>query len=234
MLNRKSADRIIVKSNERMKMVLDWYFENFNWLDREKFLAPMESGVVELQEENIEFTFESKGDLVEIVVYVTAEPNIPPVVTFDYDPVTTEIRNRQVAPAGLGSAADLATLRLLIAIDNMPRKEARKYHALMLFMAHYQEVVEVEQRVEHRPAKAKKKGRSARRPQPLIRRVYTLKEFQMEDLPKPEGTKRKYTKPEHEVSVRGFLRHYKSGKTVWVRPSVRYKGKPGQPKEYEL
>nr|DAW87898.1 MAG TPA: hypothetical protein [Bacteriophage sp.]DAW87902.1 MAG TPA: hypothetical protein [Bacteriophage sp.] len=30
------------------------------------------------------------------------------------------------------------------------------------------------------------------------------------------------------------MRHYKSGKTVWVRPSVRYKGKAGRPKEYEL
>ncbi len=28
MVNRKTADRIIVKSNARMKMVLDWYYEN--------------------------------------------------------------------------------------------------------------------------------------------------------------------------------------------------------------
>lgn len=26
-MNRKTADRIIVKSNARMKMVLDWYYE---------------------------------------------------------------------------------------------------------------------------------------------------------------------------------------------------------------
>lgn len=45
MVNRKTADRIIVKSNARMKMVLDWYYENKHWLDREPFLAPMESGV---------------------------------------------------------------------------------------------------------------------------------------------------------------------------------------------
>lgn len=58
-MNRKTADRIIVKSNARMKMVLDWYYENKHWLDREPFLAPMESGVVELCEEQIEFTFEN-------------------------------------------------------------------------------------------------------------------------------------------------------------------------------
>lgn len=233
-MNRNSADRIIVKSNARMQLVLDWYFENFNWLDREKFLAPMESGVVELCEEQVEFTFESKGSFAEIVVYVTTKPNLPPIVAFDYDPETTEIRNRRVAPAGSQTAVDLELLNVLVMSDNMCRKEAQKYHALMLFMTHYREVVKVEQRTEHRPAKSKKKGRHIRRPQPLIRRIYMLGDFQPEDLPKPEGAKRKYTKPEHEVNIRGHLRHYKSGKTVWVRPSVRYKGKAGRPKEYEL
>lgn len=41
-MNRKTADRIIVKSNARMKMVLDWYYENKHWLDREPFLAPID------------------------------------------------------------------------------------------------------------------------------------------------------------------------------------------------
>lgn len=27
-MNRKTADRIIVKSNARMKMVLDWYYQH--------------------------------------------------------------------------------------------------------------------------------------------------------------------------------------------------------------
>lgn len=42
-MNRNTADRIIVTSNARMERVLDWYFDNFKWLDREKFLAPMDS-----------------------------------------------------------------------------------------------------------------------------------------------------------------------------------------------
>lgn len=76
-MNRNTADRIIVTSNARMERVLDWYFDNFKWLDREKFLAPMESGVVELCEEQIEFTFESKGSWVEMAVYITVKPNLP-------------------------------------------------------------------------------------------------------------------------------------------------------------
>ena len=83
-MNRKTADRIIVKSNARMKMVLDWYYENKHWLDREPFLAPMESGVVELCEEQIEFTFENTRGVVEIAIYPTVQPNIPASIVFDY------------------------------------------------------------------------------------------------------------------------------------------------------
>lgn len=79
-MNRKTADRIIVKSNARMKMVLDWYYENKHWLDREPFLAPMEFGVVELREEQIEFTFENTRDVVEIAIYPTVQPNIPAIL----------------------------------------------------------------------------------------------------------------------------------------------------------
>lgn len=231
-MNRKTADRIIVKSNARMKMVLDWYYENKHWLDREPFLAPMESGVVELCEEQIEFTFENVRGVVEITIYPTVQPDIPASIVFDYLPEQMDIANRRVAPE-LPEPKRLA-LDLVLRYDKTPEKEALKYHALMLFMTYYREVVEVEQRVEHRPAKAKKKGRKARRVQPLIRRFYTLAEFDADALPKPEQAKRKYTKPEHEVNVRGHLRRYKSGKTVWVKPSVRYKGKTAHHKEYKL
>ena len=232
MVNRNSADRIIVKSNARMAMVLARYYENRHWLDREPFLAPMESGVVELQGEQIEFTFENVCGVVEIAIYPTIMPNIPASIIFDYLPERMDIENRQIAP-GL-SEPKRAALDLVLRYDQTPEKEALKYHVLMLFMTYYREVVEVEQKVEHRPAKAKKKGRKARRVQPLIRRVYTLADFDAEALPKPEQAKRKYTKPEHEVNVRGHLRRYKSGKVVWVQPSVRYKGKTAHHKEYEL
>lgn len=105
---------------------------------------------------------------------------------------------------------------------------------LMLFMAYYREEVKVEQRIERRPAKHKKKKRTAQVRQPLIRRIYTVTDFDSTALVKPEQAKRGYTKPDHEVNVRGHLRRYKSGKVVWVKPSVKYKGKTARHKEYEL
>mgnify|MGYP004717006205 CR=1 FL=1 len=144
-MNRKTADRIIVKSNARMKMVLDWYYENKHWLDREPFLAPMESGVVELCEEQIEFTFENTRGVVEIAIYPTVQPNIPASIVFDYLPEQMDIANRRVAPE-LPEPKRLA-LDLVLRYDKTPEKEALKYHALMLFMTYYREVIEVEQRV---------------------------------------------------------------------------------------
>lgn len=232
-MNRKSADRIIVKSNDRMKLVIDWYMDNRNWIDRENFKAPMESGVVELQEEMLEFTFENIGDIVEIAIYPTLEPNIPASIVFDYNPMTQRITNRRVAPT-LPEAKRQA-LNLVMLYDRTDQKEALKYHALMQFMVYYCEAVEVEERSVKPTPRAKSHKRKVRRkPQPLIRRAYVISEFGSATFKKPDGVKRPYTKPEHEVNVRGYMRRYKNGKMVWVKPCVKYKGKTASHKEYEL
>lgn len=232
-MNRKAADRIIVRSNDRMKLVIDWFYENKSWLDRQEFLAPLESGVVELQEEMLEFTFENKGGCVEIAIYPTLKPSVPATIVFDYDPRTRSITNRRIAPDVPG--VNREAMNLVLLYDRTDQKEALKYHALMQFMTYYREVVEVEERKTTQPVGAKRRKRGGcRRPQPLIRRAYIIGEFDRATLARPDGVKRAYTKPEHEVTVRGYLRRYKSGKTVWVKPCVKYKGKTAQPKEYEL
>lgn len=232
-MNRKAAYRIIVRSNDRMQLVIDWFYENKDWLDREKFLAPMESGVVELQEEMLEFTFENKGSCVEITIYPTLKPNIPASLVFDYNPDAQSISNRRVAPNMPEEKRQ--ALNLVMLYDHTDQKEALKYHALMQFMTHYREIVEVEeQKVKQTVSVKRQKHSKHRKPQPLIRKAYVIGEFDSASLPKPDGIKRPYTKPEHEVSVRGYYRRYKSGKTVWVKPCVKYKGKTAQHKEYEL
>ena len=61
-MDKQSADRIIVKSNARMEIVLDRFSKNREWLKQQEFHAPLEAGDDELQEELIEFTFERKGN----------------------------------------------------------------------------------------------------------------------------------------------------------------------------
>jgi len=68
---------------------------------------------------------------------------------------------------------------------------------------------------------------------PLIRKQYVIEEVDSKVLRLPDQ-KRTYTKPEHEVSVRGYMRHYKSGKSVWIEPFTKYRGKGKNRKDYEL
>lgn len=237
-MNMKTADRIIVKSNERMKVVLDWYIQNRHWLDKEEFCAPLESGVIALQEEMLEIAFEEKRGVVEITIYPKMDSrDCPAAVVFDYNPQTFEATHYRFAPHLPEVKRDL--LRMVILSDSTDEKSALKYHALMLFMAYYREVVSVEEarlppQTQH---KSKKKRHSQqKKPVPLIKKTYVLsEEITSEQLPKLPGEKRQYTKPDHEVSVRGYQRRYKSGKVVWVKPSVRYKNRgEKQGKDYQL
>ena len=40
-MDKRSADRIIVKSNARMEIVLDWFSKNREWLKKQEFHAPL-------------------------------------------------------------------------------------------------------------------------------------------------------------------------------------------------
>lgn len=233
-MNIQQADRIIVKSNSRMQMVLDWYYQNMDWLDKEEFHAPLESGIIELREEEIDVMFENKGNIVELSIIPTLKPNLPPVVTFDYDPHTWTASNYRIAPHLPKEKRSI--LGMVMQFDNTDKKEAVKYHTLMLFMTYYQEIITVDERRAFEPKNGTKRAgkKGGQKPKPIIRKFYSIQSFNKDTLQKPEGIKRPYTKPNHEVNVRGFLRRYKSGKTVWIRPSVRYKGKGATNKEYEL
>lgn len=230
-MDRKSADRIIVRSNDRMSMVLDWYWKNRDWLNKEEFHAPMDAGVIELQEEEIEMTFETKGGIVEIAIYPAAKPNLPAVVTFDYDPKTWIANNYRIAPHLPKERRDM--LRMVMLSDKTDMKEALKYHTLMLFMTYYREIVTVEDKGSRTKHEARKLRKDRTKPLPLIRKQYVIEEFDGKTLRLP-GQKRKYTEPEHEVKVRGFYRHYKSGKVVWIEPFSKYKEKGKSKKDYEL
>ena len=234
-MNRKECDRIIVRSNEQMMKVLNWYFANQEWLDKEEFRAPIDSGMIKLREEMIDFTFERKGDdLVEIAVYPGEERGkqyISAVVTFDYRPSDHAIMNRRWPPI---SKDRVNVLESLIKIDKTDRNEALKYHALMLFAAYYQDIVIVDEakNVKRTKHEAKKLRRNPGQPLQLVRKTYIVADFDEKNIPRPDG-KRSYTKPDHEVTVRGFFRTSKTGKRSWVKPHARYREKgDAKRKEY--
>lgn len=124
-------------------------------------------------------------------------------------------------------------LMQVMAMDNTHLKEALKYHALMCFMTHYRETVKIEDKGRRTKRQAKALRKDVTKPLPLIRKQYVIEEVDSKVLRLPDQ-KRTYTKPEHEVSVRGYMRHYKSGKSVWIEPFTKYRGKGKNRKDYEL
>lgn len=146
----------------------------------------------------------------------------------DKEEIIADIRKiRMVAPKFYNM------MMQVMAMDNTHLKEALKYHALMCFMTHYREMVKIEDKGRRTKRQAKALRKDVTKPLPLIRKQYVIEEVDSKVLRLPDQ-KRTYTKPEHEVSVRGYMRHYKSGKSVWIEPFTKYRGKGKNRKDYEL
>lgn len=231
-MNKNSCDRIVVSSNEKMGKIIRWYLENQSWIDQEEFHAPLESGMIVLEEEGIEVTFESKGSVVELSVYPD-RINIP-AMTYDYNPITKKFSNYRF-PAHL-TPERRKVLEEVAKVDRTDYKESIKYHSLMMFAAYYEDFVTVDEKLSERRTKheAKKLRRSKNQPLALVKKTYILREFEEGELRK-HGEKRRYTKPDHEVQVRGFFRKNRNGNTSWVKPFSRYKDKGSRgKKEYRV
>lgn len=231
-MNKENLDRIVVSSNEKMGKIIMWYLDNQSWLDMNEFRPPMDTGLIILEEEGIEVTFESKPPVVELAVY--PDSGTIPVMTYDYDPKTKEYSNYRF-PAHLPKER-LQILRAVSKVDRTDYKEAIKYHSLMMLAAHYEKIIEVDESQTKRRTKheAKKIRKGADQPISLFRKTYVVKEVDEKKLTQ-YGEKRHYTKPDREVQVRGFFRTSKTGKVSWVRPFSRYKEKGNKKsKEYRI
>lgn len=233
MMKKQDYDRIIVKTNARMTEIIDWYFANKDWLQEEDFKSPMQSGLIIMEEEHLDIGFEIRPDgLVDMSLY--PEHIAVPVMTWVYNPVTTEVKEHRFPHAR--SKESTMLLRTIVYSDNTDAKEAIKFHALMMFAAHYEEIVEIDakQNVRRTRHEAKKLRKNPKQPLNLVRKTFVVKDFKPDELRK-YGEKRKYTKPNHEVQVRGYYRRTKTGKKIWIAPFSRYKDKGNkQRKDYRV
>lgn len=229
MIDRKNCDRIIVESNEKMEKVIQWYLSNKEWIDAIPFHSPIPSALIELREEDIEVYYEPDEDSVMLYIWVKGIY----VCKYSYNPHTHDIGSPQVV-SGL-SAEKERLMRIILNGDNTLYKEALKYHSLMSFAAHYENVVEVSERRRNSisKTKAKKIARKSGREVSLYSTVYKLSDDAAIDKA-ISTTPRHYTKPTEAVSVKGHYRTYKNGKRVWVRPFTKYKDKPNNRKTYKI
>lgn len=230
MIDRKNCDRIIVESNEKMEKVIQWYLSNKEWIDAIPFHSPIPSALIELREEDIEVYYEPDGD--SVMMYIWMQNNVY-ICKYLYNPHTHSIGDPQF-PDRL-SEEKKRLMRSILKGDNTLYKEALKYHSLMSFAAHYENVVEVSERRRNSisKTKARKIARKSGNEVSLYSTVYKLSDDAAIDNA-ISTTPRHYTKPTEAVSVKGHYRTYKNGKRVWVRPFTKYKDKPNNGKTYKI
>ena len=223
MIDITNCNKIIVDTIGKTEKIIEWYQQNKDWLDAEEFRIPIPSALVELPEEDIKFYYEQEGVFVRLHLYMGGVY----VCNYRYDPKTQEIENI-VFPAGL-SKEKRKVARMVLAADRTPYKEALKFHSLMCFATHYRNCIETteqkEKRISHKHRKRLRRSGCAT---PLITT------YHIDSRPPADGTKRHYTKPTEQVSVRGFYRTTKTGKRVWVRPFTKYNGNSGNNKTYKV
>jgi len=232
-VNKKDCDRIVVESNAKMEKVIQWYLANQNWLDAEEFRAPLEYGCIELREEGLEVVFQSISDTtVQIEVYTLGLPI--PTFSFEYYPDDRKSGNIEYPPHL--SELNRQNLEFLLRIDNTVFKESIKYHSLMMFAAYYEEIVVADESKtkQRNKREIRRLKRNTRGPVSLARRVYVVSDFAESDLRRLPGQKRSYTKPTHEVGVKGHFRTLRSGKKVWVKPCTKYKDKGDSHRVYKI
>lgn len=230
MVDIKNCDRIVVESNAKMGKVIQWYLSNKEWIDNIPFRAPIPSALIELKEEEIEVFYEPFED--SVLMYIWMQNGVY-ICKYLYDPHTHNIGSPQF-PDGLSEEKK----RLMSAIlkgDNTLYKEALKYHSLMCFAAHYENVVEVSEKRRNSisKTKARKIARKSGKEVSLYSTVYKLSGSEAIDKAIASAP-RHYTKPTEAVSVRGHYRTLKSGKRVWVKPFSKYNDKPNNGKTYKI
>jgi hypothetical protein len=240
-MNESLMDRIVIKDEDGLMKVLRWYENNREWIHRQEFHAPLESGMIQIKPRNEyeyqRITFEPQGKNVILKVSYPAytyKRISKCACVIEYDPQQGEVLS---ATPEIPQNDEILGLAFKMIWEQSGRTEDYPllHYAIMQFMTYYKENVEVQQqRFKPMPYMKNVKRNGNGRPISIIRKTYTIKDFDVTALKVPENIKRAWTAPSHEVGVRGHMRHLKSGKVVWVKPFTRYKGKEMHVNEYKL
>lgn len=214
MVDINKSDRIVISSNSKMDLIIKWYQDNQEAVSEKGFVAPISKGFVELQEEGLGFSFEYKHSKVTITVYPRTDNNYIASATCTYNFATDSISDKIYHC----SKDKMKYIRALMSMDKTFEKEVFKFKAIMSFMAYYREYVIVD---SSKPKKAISNNNintttlsnnNKHNTNSIISKTYIIDDKLTTTL----LGKRNHRSPDHEFEVRGFYRHYKSGKVIWI------------------
>ena len=208
-------DKILVESNDKMQEVIDWYQNNEQWLEKFEFKIPFKNGVIDFQEEEIKFEWKSIGNNVyQFYLYMQDIK----IYTFTYYLKSNEIKNERLVPDVPKDKRRM--MELTLKFDNTVGKCLYKWKTIMQFSMHFRKYVKSDNKKVSTVSAKTNKITTTNNSVKNLGVTYYIKE-----VPDMKDGKRNYTKPDHEVKFRDTYRHLKSGKVVYVKGGVRYKGK---------
>lgn len=218
-----SENIIIVDKYEKMDKIVKWYDNNKDCFKNEQFKLPFNHAIILWEYESLKFNYsEISEGIINCKLYATINDKNTLIATLIYDYINNNIKDLKINADGENKVLLAHTL----AVDNTIGKVIHKFLSLMYYAVYYYDNIEISRRISKSKSiisKKKKKNNSSRR---LIRKVYIVKEEYSEipNVYKDDKRKRKYTKPDTEVFVRGYYRRTSHG-TIWVKPYVKYRGK---------
>jgi len=245
-INKEELDRIIISSNAQMQKIIDWFQENQDYIVKitnDQMEFPMHDGIICHEEEGIQCEFHDlENGLTEFILYLYHNQlnEYFKCFSFKVDLTKTEpVVNYEEEFIDLKVYAEDPSakrkMKMVAFMDNTFGKQIYKMECIMAFMNFYDEIVEVDHSQDKPRTKRVARAMKSKYKSPisLVRKTYIIKDFDEKKIRIP-GQPRKWTAPDREVGVRGHYRHLKSGKVVWVKECVKYKGKSRQkPKTYK-
>lgn len=205
-----------------MSSVNRWYLDNKEYAESEPFYFPLEKGkIIFDDEEEVAFNFYTvTDDDGESLTIIFVEMLGRPIIGWDF---VNPIERRGWCPRKedihyLLDHNDYVAQKLIDKVMKVDfiKNENKRIWRVMQYANLYREQIESSQTTVEKTEKVWNGKKYKNRVVTLHSKIYTLP--QLGAIPKH----RKWTRPTEEVSVRGFWRHYKSGKKVWVKPFSKY------------
>ena len=232
-------DIIIVKTIEDMERITKWSYEFLRAssapLDEEiEFRVPFRHGQIQFLFEGCSLDFESDENINVVRFKLYAHPAY---MKADWaKKFASNTADRELLG---GFTLTLAPFKISDKWFNMSGRfinRAQEYEekhnlfagytyqwfTIMMLALHYRPEFESNCQSREAHSAGRKKGKKVKRVKTLYTRTYVITGDITDKLPKPV---KRHTKPDHEFSVRGHFRQYKSGKRVWVNPHIRCKGR---------
>lgn len=213
--------RIVIKTYKDADDILNWaisYLKTLPPFEQVEFHPPFTEGDILFEEENarMHFKYLDGGD---VILKVYLKKYVGYFCKYKYNYSTMEITdvhyhkkvNRSFAEQYRREKGDTLA------------KYAILWFSLMLMAVYYRPEVEKTKQEESPKPKRKSGKKHKQRTKDAIHSLcpttYIIGTAVVKGLPKH------HRKPDHEFSVRGHYRHYKSGKVVWIPEHQRCVGK---------